>query len=81
MSKADEMFEELGYVKVSEFNYIRNIDLENKVRHIYVEFDCLFKRVEVFRIVIGKRRSVQVRYTHHLAIHQKMKELGWLSNE
>lgn len=67
MSKADKMFEELGFRKETRYPYIHYI---NK------SFGISF--------LDGKIKEYQ-RHTHaittieeHLAIHEKMKELGWI---
>ena len=69
MSKADKMFEELGYRKETRYPYIYYI---NPLKSFGISF------------LDGKRKEYQ-RHNHaittieeHLAIHEKMKELGWI---
>ena len=71
--KAKEMFEALGY----EFVY------ENELGLKYTQRDRPYKRAEFYKeektyqfIISGTDQLVDTRT--HLAIHQQMRELGWL---
>ena len=56
MSKADKMFEELGYV----------------------ESETSDKNDIVYEYRMKESRLVTITHEEHLAIHEKMKELGWI---
>lgn len=64
MTKADKMFEELGYKKIVEDKYRTVYD--------YYGIGILFKNLSKEVLIDG----MNVR--EHLAIHEKMKELGWI---
>ena len=76
--KAKEMFEELGYHEKKQKNYILyeknvgcttyNISFSKKEK----EYACMFHNIGDY----GRRLYVDIEL--HKAIHQQMKELGWL---
>jgi hypothetical protein len=68
VSKADEMFKELGLKKYEEEKYIHY-----KNETITINF---FK--DIPRYFISNYHSISLKL--HLAIHEKMKELGWIES-
>ena len=66
MSKADRLFEELGYKKIVDDKY--------RTVYNYYGIEIVFKN-QLKEVIID---GVTVR--EHLAIHEKMKELGWIKN-
>lgn len=64
MSKADKMFKDLKYVKT--------IDNEEYILYSSVKNDIFFDLDDIE--VLSKKIGVN----EHLAIHEKIKELGWL---
>lgn len=78
MSKADKMFEELGYEKSGEPNHwFKTI---NQGVYVCIRIDkedkSFFKNQEKGFNIFG----VELYLGEHLAIHEKMKELGWLND-
>lgn len=86
MSKADKMFEELGFTKTKD-TFIENVmnwmiiylDKENfgRQRRITIFEDSYFVTLrDIYddKDIAGAR----VNKEEHLAIHEKLKELGWL---
>lgn len=72
MANADEMFEELGYTKTEETPFDDWIIYSQGFLSAEVTFDTMFKNVYVNSTINAKL---------HMAIGQKMKELGWLKDE
>ena len=70
MSKADKMFEELGYRKQEEYTYCK------KFGNIFYHYIDFFENDKSYRKFINKGWNYTVE--EHLAIHEKMKELGWI---
>lgn len=75
MSKADKMFEELGY----------EIEIENKKRITYVYEGQFFDKYIIFEIIdkhivieLGTGESTNINMQELQAINEKCKELGWL---
>ncbi len=71
MSKADEMFEELGYKK-EEHNYHacgKVIEYHNEINSPF-DFMIDRKEIKIWEITIGIKELQ--------AINEKCKELGWL---
>lgn len=69
MSKADEMFEELGYEKIEEKDYIAYIeDSEDSMFRIEIYFHLDNKKVQIYNAISLKELQ---------AINEKCKELGW----
>ena len=79
MNKADKMFKDLGY-DVKEYISIREYGFKHKTLLYFTEkgLDILFfldsKHVEVSQNWEAEPFSVDI----HLAIHEKVKELGWI---
>lgn len=74
MSKADKMFEELG-LKRSEEEYFEDwVTYYSKQEALgrFVTFDKTYRYAET---------NVTITPKLHLAIHEKMKELGWIEGE
>ena len=69
MANADEMFEALGYEKVKESVFDDWITYSQGFLSAEVTFDTMFQNVYVNSTINAKL---------HMAIGQKMKELGWL---
>ena len=68
MSKADKMFEELRYVILSENDeHIIFSSVQNNIM-----FDLTIKEIY--------QSTTKTNVNDHLAIHEKMKELGWLDD-
>lgn len=71
MSKADEMFDELGFSKLSEIgNEIKTVYRNTKGKHI--QFNHLVKRVSFE----GSCRWIDMQELQ--AINEKCLELGWI---
>ena len=69
---AKEMFEKLGYKQVfykSEIHYLCNVEC--------IKFYLGFKQY-VTTDKDGTENSWAITFEEHLAIHQQMKELGWI---
>lgn len=75
MSKADEMFKELGYEKdIDNEEYLRYFHKEDVV---CIAFDRLLKHIEKYQRNWDK--TVGAIYMQELqAINEKVKELGWM---
>lgn len=78
MSKADKMFDELGYTKAL-FKSIKSSQTERYLKYIG---DSSLHNLIVF---YEETREVELHLglnaiyvKEHLAIHEKMKELGWI---
>ena len=73
MSKADKMFEELGYKKeVNSDSFIRELSIKGHFNVIQ-----FFKEIGVYSLHL---KLNQINIKEHIAIHEKMKELGWLND-
>ena len=72
MSKADEMFEELGYIKESDYYYRSK---EDAVKHKQIRF---MRQTKEFIVESKLRFSYEVTMPELQAINQKCKELGWI---
>ena len=75
MSKADKMFEELGYNKyttdwVEEIVYLHRL-LKTKLQIVFDTYNREYHSQQNYNLV-----TITVK--EHLAIHEKMKELGWI---
>ena len=78
MSKADEMFEELGYKKDEKRKIINIIKYINDRENIEITFDTLEKLIAVS----DKGDSYNWFNVDELqAINEKVKELGWIGGE
>lgn len=64
MSKADKMFEELGYKKIDDDKYRTVYTFDGSE----IVFQNRLKEVTIDDLTIQE----------HLAIHEKMKEFGWI---
>lgn len=79
MSKADRMFKKLGYEKEEneeEITYTikdRWVLCFGKLFKEYYAHDCVSNNI------IGG--SVSINMYEHIAIHEKLKELGWLDEK
>ena len=70
MSKADKMFEEMGFKRSEElFKYKIIYHTKQTELGRFVVFDEAWEYVEINGTIKPKL---------HLAIHEKMKELGWI---
>lgn len=71
MSKAEQMFKELGLKRIEEEYFEDLITYHTKQKELgrFVTFDTTFRFVETNGTITPKL---------HLAIHEKMKELGWI---
>ena len=76
MSKADEMFEELGYIKdiESDFGLIRY----NKNNSNYIRFVIEEKTVDMNKIIDNEIYPLSIDMKLLCAINEKVKELQWL---
>ena len=88
MSKADRMFEELGFNKVDNPSLLSNVfdDYYSECDTVY-EYYCgeeLTCRLYFINKSIGnhypKGYCDEHSYEVYIAIHEKMKELGWLND-
>lgn len=82
MSKADEMFEELGYEKITEnyFNYMEYTKKENEDIQLVISFNGTSKTTMASMYEKGnpKSRGLAITIQELQAINEKVKELGWL---
>ena len=81
MSKADEMFEELGYKKKSESsNFILYENEYTMSNRCYIYFDLKKKLVQAEDIddVYEMKEASYLNVQELKAINEKVKELGWL---
>lgn len=82
MSKADELFEELGYEKIdsNKIKHIRYIRLINKTTKENINFHKNFKKVEVYFYDIEDYEELikPISMQELKAINLKCKELGWI---
>ena len=72
MSKADKMFKKLGYelfVDKNDFKIYRHCEV-----NLDISFELNFKQF----LKLWNDRMSPITVDEHLAIHEKMKELGWL---
>ena len=77
MSKADEMFEELGYRKRQKGNYIEYIKANNSVNEEYV-ISFMMKTIMATLYVNGYlKKPLALEIGELQAINEKVKELGW----
>lgn len=78
MSKADKMFEELGYRKKQKGQYIEYIKVENSVKEEYA-ISFMMKTVMATLYCGGYfKKSLPLDMQELQAIHEKCKELGWV---
>lgn len=79
MSKADEMFEKLGYKKIYEDEYeIKYVYKSRELRDCF-EFILLFTKLS--KLIFHKDencKSIGIELALLQAINEKCKELGWL---
>ena len=77
MSKADEMFEELGYRKLTKR------ELENKFEKEYFNLiECYYEAPMLIAVVFYKDKTFDTISSKNIqelqAINEKVKELGWI---
>ena len=81
MSKADELFKELGYEKADEsfssILYEKNISLSERV-YIYFKLDEKLVQAEYVDDDYEMRGASYLNMQELKAINQKCKEMGWL---
>lgn len=75
MSKADEMFEKLGYKKDIDVNY--GLIRYNKDDKYFIRFLLEDKAVEANSIDNNEVRILSIEMKLLQAINEKVKELGW----
>lgn len=78
MSKADEMFEKLGYKKKEKGQYIEYVKVNNSVREEYV-ISFMMETIMATLYVDGyikKPLALEIRELQ--AINEKYKELKWI---
>ena len=71
MSEADKMFEELGYVKESDFYYHSK---EDAVKHKHIKF---YKNQKEFIVESKLNFSYEITMQELKAINKKVEELKW----
>lgn len=76
MSKADEMFEKLGYELVTESKYILEYKKQLENFSKFITFDLLDKAFTTFNYVVSNCQSY-ITMQELQAINEKCKELGW----
>lgn len=80
MTKADEMFEELRYIKKEEKNYIRYNNFGNTYFGEIIDFDLKNKKFRLTNKTCQGNTHFRYGSMQELeAIYQKCKELGWLN--
>ena len=75
MSKADKMFENLGYTKY-EYEFCRELIYRKK--HYYIKFDLIEKAVSKGNEIMDIPEKISMQELQ--AINEKVKELGWNEN-
>ena len=75
MSKADEMFKELGYEIVTENRTKIMYEREGQFFDKYIVFEIIDKHIV---IELGTGESTNINMQELQAINEKCKELGWL---
>lgn len=75
MSKADEMFEELGYDKIQDDKYW----VDYKKRNENISLNLTNKFIEVTRKYRGGYIDKRINIKELQAINEKCKELGWIN--
>ena len=79
MSKADEMFEELGYKKKEEKNYIRYNNFGNTYFGEIIDFDLKNKKFRLTNKTCQGNTHFRYGSMQELqAIYEFCKEKGWL---
>lgn len=81
MSKADEMFEELGYKKSLHTDIKEEVWGEyftNENKYVEIHFDYIDKEVCTYAILGDSGVYIQMQELQ--AINQKCEELGWLDD-
>lgn len=77
MSKADKLFEELGYKKKQKGQYIEYCKADNSVKEEYV-ISFMMKTVMATLYVEGYiKKPLALEINELQAINEKVKELGW----
>ena len=79
MSKADEMFKELGYKKSDygyKITYTKSVEDEDFVIEIMIESKLIFTEINDGCDVLD-RRSFGLQIQELQAINEKVKEFGW----
>ena len=79
MSKADDMFEKLGYkftdidfdIEFHRYEYTKDTELERGIRHQAIWFDLNTKELYIHNSITMQELQ---------AINEKVKELGWLND-
>ena len=84
MSKADEMFEKLGY-EIDNYETLGIIDyykpsLEHKFAEDKIQFDLINKGMTAFTVRGSQEFCLSLDYKELQAINEKVKELGWLGD-
>ena len=75
MSKADEMFEELGYEKIIESNVRIDYEKEGQFFDKEIVFELIDK---IICVELGTGESANINMQELQAINEKCKELRWL---
>ena len=75
MSKADDMFKELGYGKFENGNFIQF----NKIKEL-IAIEFLGDKKEIVKTK-GYDKHMTINMQELKAINEKVKELGWLDEE
>ena len=80
MSKADKMLEELGYKKEENEEEIIYTFKDRWVLYFGKEFKEYYTHDYVgVNNFVGN--AVSINMNEHIAVHEKLKELGWLDEE
>lgn len=74
MSKADEMFEKLGYEKIIESNVRIDYEKEGQFFDKEIVFELIDK---IICVELGTGESANINMQELQAINEKVKELGW----
>lgn len=74
MSKADEMFEKLGYEKIIESNVRIDYEIEGHFFDKEIVFGLIDK---IICVELGTGESANINMQELQAINEKVKELGW----
>lgn len=81
MIKADEMFKDLGYKKITKnfYNYLEYTKQENEELQLVISFNGQSKTFMCAMYQFGETRSRGMATTMQelQAINEKVKELGW----
>lgn len=78
MTKAEQMFKDLGYKSRVSINYITYRTVKNDAEYHYITFNKDMKRYVCLNDRYEENQPIFITTPLHLAIHEQLKELGWI---